>query len=68
MSMRTDAIETIKDEQWYAYSDITKDKSGSEEHSCIADAVFWEDLTCTGTAIKYYMLNLLLYKLLYSMI
>ena len=43
MSMRTDAIETIKDEQWYAYSDITKDKSGSEEHSCIADAVFWED-------------------------
>ena len=40
MSMRTDAIETIKDEQWYAYSDITKDKSGSEEHSCIADAVF----------------------------
>ena len=43
MSMRTDAFETIKDDQWYAYSDITNDRSGSEEHSCIANAVFWEE-------------------------
>ena len=42
MSMRTDAIETLKADQWYAYSDITKGKSGSEEHGGNADAVFWE--------------------------
>ena len=42
LSTRTDAIETIKDPTICVPS-ITNDKSGSEAHGCIADAVFWED-------------------------